>query len=355
MNINTHDENTDVTATDTSCDEVSSTITSVRSKESHEIPVTQQLILLASILFLLLGSALIPRAIALLSPNNSANETSSLVANTTIDVDDSPAEKQAKPFADITLVGQSAYVWDIQEQRALYKKNESQQLPLASITKLMTALVSHELLSEQTPVIIEEQAILQDGDSGLLRGESFTRISLSDLVLMSSSNDGAYALALATGNLLTDKQPAYAFVNAMNIRAKELSLHNTYFKNPTGLDISETEGGAYGTAKDVAFLMEYIVVEQPDILASTQELTKRVYSQDGVSHDETNTNHYINKIPGLIGSKTGFTDLAGGNLVVAFNAGLNRPIIISVLNSTKSERFADVLKLVDEVQKYVTK
>jgi D-alanyl-D-alanine carboxypeptidase len=101
--------------------------------------------------------------------------------------------------------------------------------------------------------------------------------------------------------------------------------------------------------------MEYIVVNQSDLLARTQEEQTRVYSQDGIYHDAVNTNYYIDEIPGIIGSKTGYTDLAGGNLVVAFDAGLNRPIIISVLGSTRQERFTDVMKLVAEVQHYVTK
>jgi D-alanyl-D-alanine carboxypeptidase len=75
----------------------------------------------------------------------------------------------------------------------------------------------------------------------------------------------------------------------------------------------------------MAFLMEYIVKNEPDILTFTREDAARVYSQTGGFHDAENTNDYIDEIPGLIGSKTGYTDLAGGNLVVAFDAGLNRP------------------------------
>jgi D-alanyl-D-alanine carboxypeptidase len=64
-----------------------------------------------------------------------------------------------------------------------------------------------------------------------------------------------------------------------------------------------------------------------------------------------NTNVVIDKIPNLIASKTGYTDLAGGNLVIAFDAGLNHPIIISVLGSTEKGRFSDVLQLVQATLK----
>lgn len=323
--------------------------------ETNKIPVLQQLVLLSAILLLLLGGSFTPKIIAFFQDTAQtapaapvyieAQETNGLKP---------PTEAVIEPFSEVSIVGKAAYVWDIQSQRALYKKESSKQLPLASVTKLMTALVAHELLTEQSDITISDQAIRQDGDSGLLRGETFERVTLSDLVLMSSSNDGAYAIAATAGGLLQEDDAANAFVHAMNIRAKELHLHDTYFRNPTGLDVSKTEGGAYGSAKDIAFLMEYIVVHQPDLMASTQEDQTRVYSQDGIYHDAVNTNYYIDDIPGIIGSKTGYTDLAGGNLVIAFDAGLNRPIIISVLGSTRQERFTDVMALLTEVQHYVT-
>lgn len=103
----------------------------------------------------------------------------------------------------------------------------------------------------------------------------------------------------------------------------------------------------------MAFLMEYIVLNEPDILTFTREDRTRVYSDTGQYHDAENTNYYVDKIPGLIGSKTGYTDLAGGNLVIAFNAGLNRPVVAVVLGSTLQERFTDIAKLVAETEKYV--
>ena len=319
----------------------------------EKIPVVQQLTLLGAILLLLLGGTFTPKIISFFKDNSDIAPATPAYSHTQEKNSQNTNDTEIKPFSEIQIIGKSAYVWDIQEQRALYKKEASTQRPLASITKLMTALVAHELLSETSRVTIVDQAIRQDGDSGLRAGEAFNRATLSDLVLMSSSNDGAYAMAVAAGGLLQKKDAASAFVHAMNIRAEELALHDTYFKNPTGLDLSEGEGGAYGTAKDIAFLMEHIVVNTPDILASTQDNQARVYSNDGTYHDASNTNYYINEIPGLIGSKTGYTDLAGGNLVIAFDAGLNRPVIISVLGSTRHERFTDVLTLVKEVQKYV--
>ena len=320
-------------------------------EEVNKIPVIQQFSLLAAILLLIFGSALTPSNLKKIF-SSKAEQATAQVTNT-VQTQEAPrqqTEYEIAPFEDISIVAKAAYVWDVNNQRVLYKKNESQQLPLASITKLMTALVAQELLDENETISIDEVAIRQDGDSGLLQGEIFNRLTLSDLVLMSSSNDGAYALASAAGAVLSESTPANSFVSAMNIRAEEIGLLETYFRNPTGLDISATEGGAYGSARDIAFLMEYIVKNEPDILTFTRENEAKVYSQTGESHNAENTNYYIDSISGLIGSKTGYTDLAGGNLVVAFDAGFNRPVIVSVLGSSQQSRFTDVLKLVKEVQ-----
>jgi D-alanyl-D-alanine carboxypeptidase (penicillin-binding protein 5/6) len=139
----------------------------------------------------------------------------------------------------------------------------------------------------------------------------------------------------------------------MNVRAKEIGLAHTTFKNSTGLDISPSEAGAYGTARDVALLMEYIIVHYPQVTRLTTIDATRVYNEDGAYHDVENTNDVVDDIEGLIASKTGYTELAGGNLVVAFDAGLNRPIVAVVLGSTQKERFTDILTLTESARDYI--
>ncbi len=174
---------------------------------------------------------------------------------------------------------------------------------------------------------------------------------LSELALVSSSNDAAYALAASVGSLLGERDPASQFIAGMNIRAKELGLHSLDFKSTTGLDLSSTVPGATGTARDVSFLMEYIISNYPEIIAPTKKTSTRVYNNAGAYHLVNNTNEIVLDIPNILGSKTGYTDLAGGNLTIAFDAGLNRPIIITVLGSTREDRFSDVMTLVEAVQK----
>lgn len=332
-------------------DAIEEVITDEAITEVNKIPVGRQLVLLAVILLLIFGTTITPKILALTQKADTGAATVELHNKKTLDA--TSVEVADTAFSDVTITAKAAYVWDIQNQKALYKKNEATSLPLASVTKLMTALLAQEILEPDDTVSIGELAIKQDGDSGLQEGEVFDRLGLSDLVLMSSSNDGAFALANTAGNKLISNGGAEAFVQAMNIRAKEIGLLETKFNNPTGLDIEDDKAGGYGSARDMAFLMEYIVKTAPDILAFTREDDARVYAQTGEQHDASNTNYYVDKISGLIGSKTGYTYLAGGNLVIAFNAGLQRPMAIVVLGSTQQERFTDVLKLVAETQKYV--
>ena len=259
------------------------------------------------------------------------------------------AEQAKVPIPEPTVGAESAYVWDAATQKALYNKNASAQLPLASLTKLMTALVSREVLTGTGRVPMTLEAITQDGESGFLDGETFSEGALSDFALISSSNDAAYALAAAAGSaLLGSESPNVRFVKAMNVRAEEIGLLQTHFTNPTGLDASVDESGAYGSARDMAFLMEYLIKKRPEVIESTRNVTASLSATSvaSVIHAD-NTNEIVGKIPGLIASKTGYTELAGGNLVIAFDAGVNHPIIVSVLGSTRDGRFEDVLKLVE--------
>lgn len=251
---------------------------------------------------------------------------------------------------NISLIAEAAFVLDVNSQRVLYSKSPDTVLPIASITKLMTALVAHELVTDETPIVIPREAALQESRSGLIPGERFTKQALADYAVIASSNDAAYSLATVVGAQLNADRPYQSFVESMNIRAEELSLPTLEFRNPTGLDISPTEAGAFGSARDITFLVQYLLQEYPSVLEPTTIASTRVYNAAGDFHDAENTNRIINTIPNLLASKTGYTDLAGGNLTIAFDAGFNRPIIITVLGSTFQGRFRDIETLVAAVQ-----
>lgn len=316
-------------------------------------PVRTQLFGALSLLLFVFAGSYMPELLNKLTPP--ATNASDTVYLTIKREEFETKKAKADAFEELSITAKSAYVWDIRSQRALYNKNADEQLPLASITKLMTALVAYELLDTESDIDITIDAIRQEGESGFSDGETFSLRDLTDLTLVTSSNDGAYALAAAAGEALTDgSNTAQTFVEAMNIRAEEIGLSQTYFKNPTGLDVSETIAGAYGSARDIAFLMEYIVTQYPEVLELTTEDLTEIANNGGERHLAQNTNHTVIDIPGIIGSKTGYTTLAGGNLIVAFDAGLNSPIVISVLGSTRSGRFRDTLSLVEATREYIS-
>lgn len=317
---------------------------------SRRFPIVRQLLMLGAFLLLLFilatGS---PQALYLKLTRSSepATTLSGAVASAL------PTSDTVGPFdvndQDVRLTARSAFVYDVTTKRVLYSKNPDEVLPLASITKLMTALVAFELVSGNVKAGVPPTATSLQSASGLRSGEVFSVQKLTDLALLSSSNDAAYSLANAVGALLGPADTTEQFVAAMNIRAAELGFASMSFLNMTGLDQTLTQAGAFGSARDTSFLLEYMLEHHPGLLPVTTKQAIRVFNDSGDFHDAENTNPIISDIPNIIASKTGYTDLAGGNLVVAFDAGFNRTVIVTVLGSSRQGRFDDVLKLVTAV------
>lgn len=268
-----------------------------------------------------------------------------------------PTQSASAPFPFVELEAKAAYVYDARTEAVLYAKNENTRMPLASLTKVMAALVAEELAPGYGTVTVTKDALDTEGDSGLRPGERWSLKDLLDFSLVSSSNDGIRAVALSLGALssanATESEIVDDFVRTMNTKAAELDLKNTYFWNETGLDESEYKGGAYGTAKDMATLLDYVIEYHPEMMEATREFNTTLESLDNYKHLVKNTNQVAGEIPGLIASKTGFTNTAGGNLVFAFDPELGRPIIVTILGSTAEGRFEDAKKLVNATLEYL--
>lgn len=258
------------------------------------------------------------------------------------------------------ITADSAIVWDVRKGEAVYEKNAQRIKPLASITKVMTALIAMEHVPKETTVIIDTNDLKQDGDSGLVAGERWALKDLIDFSLVESSNDGVAAVAGAVGalseGLPTEKRVGrVSFIDMMNTKAQELGLANMTFENESGLDIwNETEAGSYGTAEDVAKLFSYTLTTHPDIFEVTTQDNQFFRSLSGNVHLAENTNRALSNIPALIASKTGYTDLSGGNLGVIVDPGINYPFVIVVLGSTFEDRFADVVALSESTLQYLS-
>ena len=165
---------------------------------------------------------------------------------------------------------------------------------------------------------------------------------LLDFSLMTSSNDGVTALSEAV-----EASVGIPMAQLMTNRARALGLKQTYVLNPTGLDEHEQFfSGAYGSAKDMGILLAHIANYNPGALEATTASDRVFVNLDSKEFVAHNTNNVTGNIPGLSASKTGFTDLAGGNLAVAFEPEPGHTIIVVVLGSTIDGRFSDVEKLV---------
>lgn len=252
----------------------------------------------------------------------------------------------ANPFDTTAIRARGAVVYDISRNETIYRHNADTVLPLASLTKVMTAIVAGRLNNPADSVTISAQAIAREGNQGLFAGEVWRPDMLSWFTLISSSNDGAYALGEHTGR--------EEFIQQMNEMSTQLDLHNTYFFNETGLDVSVETSGGYSTAEEFAKLFAYGIKMYPGIFAPTRHSSLQVASLSGAMHRAKNTNEDIKSTLGIIASKTGYTKIAGGNLAVIFDVGLNRPMVAVVLGSSAEERFSDIEALINASIAYAT-
>ena len=148
-------------------------------------------------------------------------------------------------FTSLNLEAKAAFVYEPDTGRVLYAKEAGERLPIASVTKLMTALAASELLPDSTIIPLARR-----------------RYHLKDLValtLISSSNQGAMALATATTEAL-----GRDLVAEMNAEANILGLKQTTFSNPTGLELADGQAGSYSSAYDIAHLFTHILAAHPE-------------------------------------------------------------------------------------------
>lgn len=254
------------------------------------------------------------------------------------------------PLEGLELEGESAYIYNPQEEIALYSKNSDAKVPIASITKVMTIVVALENLPTTSTVTITPPSLWVEGESGFYPFEIWGLRDLADFTLIESSNDGADALARATEAYYAGEGRQVSFIDLMNQKATEIGLGDTEFHNPTGLDLSLYRAGAYSSAEDVVRLFEYTLKNHPSFLASTSLSEKSFVSYSGFSHKAFNTNILADDLPNLYASKTGFTDLAGGNLAVVVEVEGER-YIMSVLGSSIEGRFSDIVSLHDAIRR----
>lgn len=242
---------------------------------------------------------------------------------------------------DNALTAKSAVLYELGTGRILYQKNAHEQLPLASLTKLMSIEIVLSLKPSDTPVQITRNDIAPDGDSGLRVGQTIMLGDLIKLAIVASSNDAMEAAAASIGA---------GFIDKMNAAAAAKGLTKTHFFNVTGLDINTKASGAYGSAYDVARLAAFFYSDHPDFFEMTTRADVSI-DQDGKALKAKATAVPLQNIPGFVAAKTGYTELAGGNLVAVFDLEPGHTVIAAVLGSTRDGRFSDVDTIIKTARK----
>ena len=220
----------------------------------------------------------------------------------------------------------------LDSKKILFEDHANKKLPIASLTKLITALIVLERYNLDENIVIDSAAMAQVGDQGeLVLGQNLSVKNLLYISLMESSNKSAYALAEVMG--------VNTFVEAMNQRAAELGLHNTHFTDATGLNPN-----SYSTAEDVAALSQYLYVHYPLFREIVGLQMYRLYTPDGLFHHTViNTNELLGQ-DNVVGGKTGFTREAQGCvMILQYNPENNNYKVYVILGA--ENRFLEVKKI----------
>lgn len=251
-----------------------------------------------------------------------------------------PAMETAAASGSLALNCRAAVLIEPESGRVLYEKSPDEKMPIASITKLMTLLLTFEAihggkLTLDTLVPVSEHAYHMGGSQIWLEpGEQFTLDEMLRAICVSSANDAAVAVAELVGG----SEPA--FVEQMNARAAELGMTNTAFRNACGLD---TEGHL-STARDVAALSCYILNTCPELLHYTGIWT------DSLRNGQTqlvNTNKLLKRYSGITGLKTGTT--SGAGVCISASAVRDGLTLIAVIlgSPSSADRFNAATALLD--------
>ena len=216
---------------------------------------------------------------------------------------------QAEP-SQASTSARSAVLYLPQTNEFLYCKNADTPLPMASTTKIMTALIALECCQLTDIVPINDNAVGIEGSSAYLRrGDILTMEELLYALLLQSANDAATAIAYHISGGVVD------FATLMNNKAAELGLCNTHFTNPHGLDNDEH----YTTARDLAVIAGEAL--KNDTFKKIVSTYKKTFSTEDRTRTYVNHNKLLLLYDGCIGVKTGFTKKSGRCLVGAAEKG----------------------------------
>ncbi|HEY4503708.1 MAG TPA: hypothetical protein VJJ28_01200 [Candidatus Paceibacterota bacterium] len=228
----------------------------------------------------------------------------------------------------------SYIVLNVDRDTVLLEKSAEQLLPLASITKIVTAVIAKRLLIADDQIAITSKILSIEGDTGRLRlGEKMKVVELLYPLLMVSSNDSAYALSSYYDSIYGKGE----FVKAMNDWVSSVGAYRTYFKDSSGLSPSNLS-----TAKDISIIAKWIRKNEPSIFDITMTKTKSIRT-----HTWVNPTHFLN-LSAYEGGKNGYTPEANRTSVSLFSIDSPKRLYIVVLLGSK-QRDEDTLAVLNKV------
>ncbi|MGC8880860.1 MAG: D-alanyl-D-alanine carboxypeptidase family protein [Minisyncoccia bacterium] len=243
------------------------------------------------------------------------------------------------PFKE-KLSAVSYLVGELNRGKILLKKNENIHFFPASLSKLLTAIITIDTLPLDEEVVISDYALSAEGEEvNFKSGEKLKVLDLLKALLVSSSNDAAIALEEKVNN------QGFNFLELAQEKLRQLNMNDSIFFDSTGLD----RKGNFTTASDLFLLSREIYKNYPLIGKITQEKDTEISSIDGKErHFLKNTNELVSKLENLWAGKTGSTPIAGDCLLTIYeftNPSKNDKIAIVIIVLNSSDRFNDTLKL----------
>lgn len=244
--------------------------------------------------------------------------------------------------SDPILTARSAVLYDFSSDKILFSVNSDVKLPIASLTKLMTAVIVIENVNQNDIITITKSVIDKSKEEGggnddLNENEKIRASELLKFMLVRSSNVAAYSFSEHM-----ERNYGLALVEKMNQKARELEMSSTFFTEAAGLD----DQNSFSTSQDLVKLVKYSLKYQ-ELYEILKIKRAEIYSVDGkFKHQIFNTNQLLGKLLNIIGGKTGFTELAGESIVlVTQSPNLSSRLIAVVLGS--NSRFSEAEELIN--------
>lgn len=248
---------------------------------------------------------------------------------------------KAKQAEQIKINSRYAVVYDRTSKTIIWGKDEDREVPMASTTKIMTAIVTLENITnlQEQIIVCKKAASIGGSRLGLKANDKITYQDLLYGLLLCSGNDAATQIAISVGGSVE------GFAEMMNNKAKEIGLEHSNFVTPHGLDSSNH----YTTAYELAIMADYALnIKEFAKIVGTKNYTVTI---NGYPKNISNTNELLGYLEGVNGVKTGFTNGAGRCLVTSVSRNGFDIIVVVLGADTKKFRTSDSIKLIEYTYK----